>query len=110
MQKAIPQPEPRKAALAFIFSIVLLDVIALGIIIPVMPKLVESMLGGDLHIQTGPVESYASVDAVVKIGELHAGRFSTGKQDGLLGQSLVWTGKGKYTLRARLVAGDLHLD
>ena len=47
MQKAIPPPEPRKAALAFIFSIVLLDVIALGIIIPVLPKLVESMLGGD---------------------------------------------------------------
>jgi DHA1 family tetracycline resistance protein-like MFS transporter len=47
MQKAISQPEPRKAALAFIFSIVLLDVIALGIIIPVLPKLVESMLGGD---------------------------------------------------------------
>ena len=37
----------RKAALAFIFAIVLLDVIALGIIIPVLPKLVESMLGGD---------------------------------------------------------------
>ena len=47
MQKAIPQPEPRKAAVAFIFSIVLLDVIALGIVIPVLPKLVESMLGGD---------------------------------------------------------------
>jgi DHA1 family tetracycline resistance protein-like MFS transporter len=38
---------PRKAALAFIFAIVLLDVIALGIIIPVLPKLIETMLGGD---------------------------------------------------------------
>ena len=38
---------PPKAALAFIFAIVLLDVIALGIVIPVLPKLVESMLGGD---------------------------------------------------------------
>jgi MFS transporter, DHA1 family, tetracycline resistance protein len=47
MQKANPPAEPRKAALAFIFTIVLLDVIALGIIIPVLPKLVESMLGGD---------------------------------------------------------------
>ena len=47
MQKATPPPEPRKAALAFIFTIVLLDVIALGIIIPVLPKLVESMAGGD---------------------------------------------------------------
>src|SRR5204862_6577524 len=47
MQKANPPAEPRKAALAFIFTIVLLDVIALGIIIPVLPKLVESMLGGN---------------------------------------------------------------
>lgn len=36
-----------KAALAFIFAIVLLDVVALGIVIPVLPKLIESMLGGD---------------------------------------------------------------
>ena len=38
---------PPKAALAFIFAIVLLDVIALGIVIPVLPKLIEGMLGGD---------------------------------------------------------------
>jgi MFS transporter, DHA1 family, tetracycline resistance protein len=47
MQKASPSHEPRKAALAFIFTIILLDVIALGIIIPVLPKLVETMLGGN---------------------------------------------------------------
>jgi DHA1 family tetracycline resistance protein-like MFS transporter len=39
--------KPRKAAMAFIFAIVLLDVIALGIVIPVLPKLIETMLGGD---------------------------------------------------------------
>jgi len=38
---------PRKAAIAFIFAIVLLDVVALGIVIPVLPKLIETMLGGD---------------------------------------------------------------
>ena len=37
----------RRAALAFILVTVGLDVIALGIIIPVLPKLVESMAGGD---------------------------------------------------------------
>ena len=42
-----PPAEPRKAAIAFIFAVVLIDVIALGIIIPVLPMLVESMLGGD---------------------------------------------------------------
>ncbi len=38
---------PRRGALAFIFVTVALDVLALGIIIPVLPKLVESFLGGD---------------------------------------------------------------
>ena len=47
MQKATPKPEPRKAALAFIFVMVVLDVMAFGIIIPVLPKLVESMAGGN---------------------------------------------------------------
>jgi DHA1 family tetracycline resistance protein-like MFS transporter len=45
MQKPAPRPEPRKAAIAFIFAVVLLDVIALGIVIPVLPKLVEGMVG-----------------------------------------------------------------
>ncbi len=39
--------QPRRAALAFIFVTVLLDMLALGMIIPVLPKLVESFVGGD---------------------------------------------------------------
>jgi DHA1 family tetracycline resistance protein-like MFS transporter len=38
---------PRKAALAFIFVTVVLDMLALGITIPVLPKLVLSFSGGD---------------------------------------------------------------
>ena len=38
---------PRRAAIAFIFITVVLDVLAMGIIIPVLPKLVEAFLGGD---------------------------------------------------------------
>ncbi|MEO6463534.1 MAG: MFS transporter, partial [Candidatus Eisenbacteria bacterium] len=38
---------PRRAALAFIFVTVVLDVLALGLVIPVLPKLVETFLGGD---------------------------------------------------------------
>ena len=38
---------PRRAAVAFILVTVALDVLALGIVIPVMPKLVEIFLGGD---------------------------------------------------------------
>jgi DHA1 family tetracycline resistance protein-like MFS transporter len=41
-------PSPRPAGLAFIFVTVLLDVVGFGIIIPVMPRLVSEILGGDL--------------------------------------------------------------
>ncbi len=36
-----------KAALSFVFVMVVLDIMAIGIIIPVLPKLVEGMAGGD---------------------------------------------------------------
>jgi MFS transporter, DHA1 family, tetracycline resistance protein len=38
---------PRRAAFAFVFITVLLDMFAIGIIIPVLPKLVEAFMGGD---------------------------------------------------------------
>jgi DHA1 family tetracycline resistance protein-like MFS transporter len=37
----------RRAALAFIFITIVLDIFALGLIIPVLPHLVEDFLGGD---------------------------------------------------------------
>jgi DHA1 family tetracycline resistance protein-like MFS transporter len=40
-------PAPRRAAIAFIFVTVVLDVLAFGIIIPVLPRLVEDFLGGN---------------------------------------------------------------
>jgi MFS transporter, DHA1 family, tetracycline resistance protein len=42
-----PQVTPRRAALVFIFVTIVLDMLALGMIVPVLPKLVESFLGGD---------------------------------------------------------------
>ncbi|HTY12167.1 MAG TPA: TCR/Tet family MFS transporter [Bacteroidota bacterium] len=47
MNDPIPSSSSRPAATAFIFVTVVLDVLALGIIIPVLPKLVEIFLGGD---------------------------------------------------------------
>ena len=38
---------PRKAAVAFIFATALMDVISLGIMIPVLPNLVKQFAGGD---------------------------------------------------------------
>src|SRR4051795_5680053 len=39
--------KPRKAAVTFIFITVTLDMLALGLIMPVLPKLVLNFLGGD---------------------------------------------------------------
>lgn len=43
-----PESAARPAGLLFIFITVLLDVVGIGIIIPVMPRLVSEILGGDL--------------------------------------------------------------
>ncbi len=46
--KAVTYQEPRRATLMFIFVTVLLDVLSLGVMIPVLPKLIENeFLGGD---------------------------------------------------------------
>ncbi|HEU4652747.1 MAG TPA: TCR/Tet family MFS transporter [Steroidobacteraceae bacterium] len=42
-----PTLQPRRAAFAFIFITVLLDMFAIGIIIPVLPRLVEDFVGGN---------------------------------------------------------------
>lgn len=43
-----PNPAaPRKAAVAFIFITILLDMLALGMVIPVLPELVKAFRGGD---------------------------------------------------------------
>jgi DHA1 family tetracycline resistance protein-like MFS transporter len=42
-----PGSHPRRSAFAFIFVTVLLDMLALGIIIPVLPGLIVTMTGGD---------------------------------------------------------------
>src|SRR5690606_16858912 len=39
---------PRRAALAFIFVTVLVDVLAFGVIIPVLPHLIEEFVGGNV--------------------------------------------------------------
>src|SRR5712671_5319173 len=42
-----PTAPPGRAAFAFIFITILLDMVALGIIIPVLPSLVVGFMGGD---------------------------------------------------------------
>ena len=47
LESAAVQSKPRRAALAFIFITVVLDMLALGMIVPVLPKLVEDFLHGN---------------------------------------------------------------
>jgi hypothetical protein len=69
-------------------------------------KDVESY-AGNVQIAVGDPNDYASVDAAVKAGDLDASPFG-GSKSGLL-QDFNWSGKGKYTLRAHLGAGNLVL-
>lgn len=62
---------------------------------------------GNVDIVTGDSKDYASVDASVRAGDLNAGAFGE-SQSGLF-RSFTWSGKGTYTLRAKLTAGNLTL-
>jgi DHA1 family tetracycline resistance protein-like MFS transporter len=57
---------PRKAAFAFVFVTVLLDMLALGMVIPVLPKLIESFLGGDTARASEVVGLFSTVWALMQ--------------------------------------------
>ena len=48
MNAAIPPVKARSAALVFIFITVLIDVLSFGLIIPVLPHLVQDFVGGSI--------------------------------------------------------------
>src|SRR6266702_418435 len=50
---ALPKGGPRKAAVLFIFATALMDVISLGIMIPVLPNLIKQFAGGDTAFGIG---------------------------------------------------------
>ena len=68
-------------------------------------------VAGNAEIAIGDLNEYASMEATVKAGDLNVGAFTgarTTDSFGLL-QRASWSGKGKYTLRANLGAGNLVL-
>lgn len=69
-------------------------------------KKVESW-AGDVSIDIGQPEQYREVEASVRAGDLTALPFNVSK--GGLMRSFSWRGKGPYSLRAKLFAGDLTL-
>ena len=60
---------------------------------------------GNVAIAVADPNEYSSVDGSVKAGDIQAAVFG-GSRSGLL-QRFTWSGKGKYTLRASLGAGNL---
>jgi hypothetical protein len=69
-------------------------------------KQVESW-AGDMSIDVGQPDQYRDVEASVRAGDLSALPFKVSK-GGLL-RSFKWSGKGPYSLRVKLFAGDLTL-
>ena len=57
---------PRQAAFAFIFVTVLLDMLALGMVIPVLPKLIESFVAGDTARASEYVGLFGAVWALMQ--------------------------------------------
>jgi DHA1 family tetracycline resistance protein-like MFS transporter len=57
---------PRRAALTFIFVTVVLDMLALGMVVPVLPHLIEDFLGGDIPRAAQLVGVFGTVWAVMQ--------------------------------------------
>jgi DHA1 family tetracycline resistance protein-like MFS transporter len=57
---------PRKAAVAFIFVTLLLDTLGIGVIIPVLPRVVVSFMPGDLAGASRYYGLYAAVYAIMQ--------------------------------------------
>ncbi|MBP6105347.1 MAG: TCR/Tet family MFS transporter [Steroidobacteraceae bacterium] len=57
---------PRRAALTFIFVTVVLDMLALGMVVPVLPHLIEDFLGGDIPRAAQLVGFFSTVWAVMQ--------------------------------------------
>jgi DHA1 family tetracycline resistance protein-like MFS transporter len=63
---SLPQTAPRKAALAFIMVTVLLDVLALGIIIPILPRLIVSFVHDDMAVAARYIGLFGTLWALMQ--------------------------------------------
>ena len=66
-----------------------------------------SMWAGDVTMEVGDPQLYRSVDVTVRAGEISAGPFG-GTRGGLF-RSYRWNGPGKYSIVAKLTAGEIRL-
>jgi DHA1 family tetracycline resistance protein-like MFS transporter len=65
---APPTPARHRAAVAFIYVTVLLDIMAFGIVIPVLPHLIEQLIGGGIAAAAWWVGIFGTVFAIVQFG------------------------------------------
>ena len=66
-----------------------------------------SMWAGEVTVEVGDAQLYRLVDLTVRAGEIQATPFG-GSRGGLF-RSFRWDGSGKYTIIARLFAGEVKL-
>ena len=66
-----------------------------------------SMWAGEVTMEVGDAQLYRSVDTTVRFGEIQASPFG-GSKGGVL-RSFRWDGSGKYTIVAKLFAGEVRL-
>lgn len=66
MLEQAAQPARRRAALAFIFVTVLIDILAFGVIIPVLPHLVEQLSGGTTSTASYWVAAFGTTFALIQ--------------------------------------------
>jgi hypothetical protein len=66
-----------------------------------------SMWAGDVSIDVGRADQYREVEASVRFGDISAPPFQVSK--GGIFRSFRWTGNGRYSVHAKLFAGDLRL-
>ncbi len=59
-------PQVRKAALIFIFITVLIDILSFGLIIPVLPHLVQQFVGGDISVASIWVGVFGTMFALIQ--------------------------------------------
>lgn len=62
----VSTPGARRAALAFIFVTILIDVLAFGLIIPVLPHLVQEFVGGQEHVASYWIAVFGTVFAAIQ--------------------------------------------
>jgi len=66
MTADVSHPGSRKAAVAFIFVTVMLDMLALGMIIPVLPLLIQEFRGGDTALAARTIGVFGTVWAAIQ--------------------------------------------